>query len=174
MGWNGSNTYGVRVNVAERLLGAEINAGSTASTGTVTGQWSLASGSTWQATFADLAEWYDSDEDYESGTVVIFGGEFETTISTVANDHRVAGVISTNPAFIMNIDRPGPSSCVALQGKVPVKVVGQVQKGDLLVCSNVAGHAMTNNSAAPYTVIGKALENKTTDEPGTVYVSVGR
>jgi hypothetical protein len=151
-----------------------LTTGGTAITGTVTGAWTLTTGSTWQATFADLAEWYTSDYDYEYGTVIVFGGEFETTISTIANDKRVAGVISKDPAFIMNVDQPGPSSCVALQGRLPVKVIGRVSKGDLLVTSNIPGVATANNNAAPYTVIGKAIENKNTEEQGLVLVSVGR
>lgn len=151
-----------------------LTTGAEANTGTVVGQWTLVGTSTFQATFADLAEWYDSDEDYEPGTVVVFGGTHEVTISSTVNDHRVAGVVSTNPAFIMNVDRPGPSACIALQGKVPCKVIGQVSKGDLLVTSSVPGVAMTNNDAGPYRVIGKAMENKTTEEQGTIYISVGR
>jgi hypothetical protein len=151
-----------------------LTTGGTNVAGSVTGQWVLTTGSTWQATFADLAEWYTSDHDYEYGTVVVFGGEYETTISTQANDSRVAGVISKDPAFIMNIDLPGPSSCVALQGRLPVKVIGRVSKGDLLVTSNIPGVATANNNAAPYTVIGKAIENKDSEEQGMVLVSVGR
>ena len=151
-----------------------LTSGSTGTAGSVEGTWTLTAGSSWQATFSDLAEWYDSDQDYEPGTVLVFGGEFEVTMSTTANDTRVAGGVTTNPAFIMNVDRPGPSACLALQGKIPLKVIGQVQKGDLLVTSDVPGHAMVNNSAAPYTVIGKALENKTTEEQGVIQVSIGR
>jgi hypothetical protein len=151
-----------------------LTSGGPAIGGTVTGAWTLTNGSTWQATFADLAEWYTSDQDYEYGTVVVFGGEYETTISSKANDTRVAGVISKDPAFVMNVDLPGPSACIALQGRVPVKVIGRVSKGDLLVTSDIPGVAMANNNAAPYTVIGKAIENKDTEDQDMIFVSVGR
>lgn len=172
MGWNGANTYGVRVNAAERLLGAEITTGAAATPGTVTGTWTLSAGSTWQATFADLAEYYPSDVEYESGTVVIFGGQSELTISTQANDRKIAGVVSTDPAYIMNAACLGPRVCMALQGRVPVNVIGTVERGDMLVSSATPGYAMVNNSPNPGCVIGKAIESKTTEGPGQILVSV--
>jgi len=82
------------------------------------------------AQYADLAEKYETDSNYDVGTVVIFGGEKEVTQSTVSNDTRVAGVISENPAYLMNDSSEGQA--VALVGKVKCKVHGVVSKGDLL------------------------------------------
>ena len=66
------------------------------------------------AQYADLAEKYETDSEYEVGTVVIFGGEREVTQSTIANDTRVAGVISEDPAYLMNDNSDGQA--VALVG----------------------------------------------------------
>jgi hypothetical protein len=149
-----------------------LSTGATATSGTVTGQWTLGAGSTWQATFADLAEYYPSDEEYEPGTVLVFGGESEVTMSTTANDRKLAGVVSTHPAYIMNAGCEGTRVCMALQGRVPVKVIGTVERGDMLVSSNVAGYAMVNNEPTYGCVIGKAIESKTSEEPGLILVSI--
>ena len=113
------------------------------------------------AEFADLAEIYSSDKDYEPGTVLIFGGEAEVTTTTMFCDHRVAGVVSTEPAHLMNSNAEGVA--VALRGRVPCKVEGPVSKGDLIVTSLTAGvgTALTKDSALPNSicVIGKAIEN---------------
>jgi hypothetical protein len=91
-----------------------------------------------QSFYADLAEKYIADQIYEPGTVVIFGGAEEVTTTDKVGDTRVAGVISTDPAYLMNMTSTGLP--VALRGKVPVKIVGQVSKGDLLITSEVSGH----------------------------------
>ena len=102
-------------------------------------------GTSTSAQFADLAEKYTSDKDYEVGTVCIFGGTEEVTESTKQNCPAIAGVVSTDPAFLMNEGLEG-GVVLALRGRVPVKVVGRVQKGDVLICSNTPGHA----EAAPF------------------------
>jgi len=107
------------------------------------------------ARYADLAEKYESDAEYEAGTVVCFGGESEVTACGEELDHRVAGVISTDPAYMMNADAEG--QYVALTGRVPCKVVGPVAKGDLMVASGVEGHAKADNNAGPGRIIGKAI-----------------
>jgi len=91
-----------------------------------------------QSFYADLAEKYIADQIYDPGTVVIFGGTEEITTTDKPGDTRVAGVISTDPAYLMNMSSTGLP--VALRGKVPVKIVGQVSKGDLLITSEVPGH----------------------------------
>lgn len=126
------------------------------------------------ARYADLAERYTSDSDYESGTVVVFGGEQEVTISSINHDTRVAGVISTNPAYLMNAEN---GNCtVALTGRVPCKVLGPVSKGTLLVTSDISGVAMAmiKDLYNPGCVIGKSLEEITENEIKTIEVVVGR
>jgi hypothetical protein len=118
------------------------------------------------AQYADLAEIYIPDTHYEAGTVVIFGGDKEITVTTLNADTRVAGAISTNPAYLMNGDEQGLP--LALRGKIPVNVQGPVSKGDLLVTSNVAGHAVSvrnlNENYNPNAVFAKSLEDS--DELG--------
>jgi hypothetical protein len=119
------------------------------------------------ARYADLAEKYVADADYEPGTVVVFGGEKEVTISTEDYDPRVAGVVSTNPGYMMNNDLEAEYvAAVALQGRVPCKVYGTVAKGDRLVTSSKypgCAVSMTGgyvpNAYQPGTIIGKALED---------------
>jgi hypothetical protein len=85
------------------------------------------------ARYADLAENYAADREYEPGTVVCFGGDAELTVCDVDMCARIAGVVSTNPAYVMNCELEGVKAAVALQGRVPVKVVGAVRKGDMMV-----------------------------------------
>jgi hypothetical protein len=125
------------------------------------------------AQYADVAEMYTSDYNYEPGTVVVFGGNKEVTISTFAQDTRVAGVISTKPAYLMNDRSDGVA--VALLGKVPVKVVGQISKGDLLTTDGQnEGHARKAIDPKTGTIIGKALENHSSAGTGMIFVSVGK
>jgi hypothetical protein len=129
-------------------------------------------GTSTHALYADLAEKYQSDEDYASGTVVIFGESTEITISSQANDSKVAGVVSTNPAYLMNGGIVGVP--VALQGRVPCQVTGVVKRGDLMVTSDIPGVAMTNNNPQIGTVIGKSLGTHSGDGVGIIEVVVGR
>ena len=125
------------------------------------------------AQYADLAEVYKADHEYEPGTVVIFGGPKEITISQWANDTRVAGVVSTNPAYLMNDKAEGIA--VALVGKVPCKVEGVIEKGDLLTTSgNTAGYAKKAIDPKLGSIIGKAMEDHRSSGTGTIYVSVGK
>jgi len=125
------------------------------------------------AQYADLAEIYESDSEYEVGTVVIFGGEKEITVSSMGADPRVAGVISENPAYLMNSEATGQA--VALQGKVPCKVVGVINKGDMLVThSQHPGVARKGNDPKVGTVIGKALEEYNSTDIGTINIVAGR
>ncbi len=152
-----------------------IKAGADSSAlGSIEGNWSLTTGSRLIATYADLAEYYEGDQDYEVGTVLVFGGEKEVTTTQLHMDHRVAGVVSNTAAYVMNESCPGTKVCVALQGRVPVKVVGMVKKGDMLVAAAKPGYAIVNNDPKPGTIIGKALANKTDPAPGVVEAVVGR
>ena len=137
-----------------------ISAGSSGTSGTIEGQWSLTPGSTLEATYADLAEKYQSDKEYEPGTVVVVGGLYEVTACHSFMSKRVAGVVSANPAFIMNKDCKR-SVAVALRGRVPVKVSGIVKKGDLLVTADELGCATAaqTDDVPPTAVVGIALKD---------------
>ena len=107
------------------------------------------------ARYADLAEMYAADADIEAGTVVHFTGEGKVAACDAANCRSVAGIISTDPAHLMNSAQEGVA--LALAGRVPCKVTGPVAAGDLMVSAG-NGRAMANNNAAMGTVIGKAIE----------------
>ena len=125
------------------------------------------------AQYADLAERYITDKTYEAGTVVVIGGELEVTECSTVNDHAVLGIISTDPAVKMNQKIQGQD--IALTGRVPCKVVGTVNRGDLLVTSATPGHAEVQQGAyIPASIIGKALDSKTTEDSGIIEVAVGR
>jgi hypothetical protein len=142
--------------------------------GTNTLWWSLTYSKAVQAQYADLAEIYTSDQSYTPGTVVVFGGEAEVTQSHSPNDPRIAGVISTEPAYLMNSKENGVA--VALQGRVPCRVLGPISKGDRVVSSHIAGVAQALDLAQyqPGCIIGKALQAIDSAEIATIEVVVGR
>jgi hypothetical protein len=122
---------------------------------------------------ADIAENYLADAVYTAGTVVEFGGEAEVTVSMTEASTKIAGVISSDPAHVMNGGLRGSTvASVALLGRVPVNVIGPVYKGDMLVS---AGYGYARACASPVlgSVIGKALANFE-GERGSVEVVVGR
>ncbi len=124
------------------------------------------------AQYADLAEIYETDTQYEIGTVVVFGGAKEITVSDQKYDTRIAGVISENPAYIMNSKSEGQP--VALAGKVKCKVHGTITKGSMLVSSGETGCATSSYYPPVGSVIGKALEDYDSSEIGTINIVVGR
>jgi hypothetical protein len=115
-----------------------ITTGGNTTAGTITGRWTLTgtspNESRLQATYsADLAEYYEGDKEYEVGTVLVFGGDKEVTLTNVQGDNRVAGVVSNTAAFAMYEGCPGLKNLVALQGRVPCKVEGKIRKVEMLV-----------------------------------------
>jgi hypothetical protein len=123
----------------------------------------------------DVAEFYAADEDYEVGTVLEFGGDYDVTLSSNYDSHKVAGVISTEPGVTLGeyveFDSDN-KALLALIGRVPTKVIGPVEKGDLMV-SAPDGYAIANNMARAGTIIGKSLENFYGDR-GVIDIVVGR
>jgi hypothetical protein len=129
------------------------------------------------ARYADLAERYLADRKYEPGTVLQFGGDKEVTIASMDMTPKVAGVVTTNPAYLMNAFLQGEMVAdLALQGRVPTKVTGPVGKGDLMVATP-GGYARSETNPRPGTIIGKAVEDftATPDNPNTIIeVVVGK
>ena len=148
-----------------------ITTGANTTAGTITGNWTITAGSRLEATYADLAEYYEADAVYEPGTVLAFGGDKEVTLAEDGTN-RVAGVVSTNPAYAMNANCQGIAVAIALQGRVPTKVRGTIHKGDMMV-SGGNGFAIPSTSPQMGTVIGKALENFDGIE-GIIEIAVGR
>lgn len=130
-------------------------------------------GTATKAQYADLAEIYASDTDIGPGTVVVIGGSAEVTACNQDASTEVFGVVSTDPAYLMNSKADGVA--VALQGRVPVKIVGTCSKGDRLVSSGVTGFARAIGSTEydPRIIIGRALAHKTHEGEGTVEAVIG-
>jgi len=136
-------------------------------------------GKSTQAQYADLAENYLGDrDDYMPGTVMIFGGSAEVTAVQKEYDTRVAGVVSDNPAYLMNVADVGNRFMVpiALTGRVPTKVQGPVEIGDVLVTSSQYGIAQKIDNAkfVPGCILGKALGKIEDNSVGTIEVVIGR
>ena len=170
---SGTLTGAVQIGTgAATHYGTTLTTGANSTAGTVTGNWSLSAGSRLNATYADLAEYYEADTAYEPGTVLAFGGDKEVTIAEDGTT-RVAGIVSTNPAYVMNSLCKGQYIvAVALQGRVPCKVRGTIRKGDLMVSAG-NGFARPWNNPQLGMIIGKALENFDGTE-GVIEIAVGR
>jgi hypothetical protein len=141
------------------------------STSIVTGTWQLASGATFRATYADLAERFAADAAYPEGTVVTIGGTHEVTQENTNASETVFGVVSHNFAYLMN-EGAGDNDThppIALTGRVNVRVVGQVTKGQRLVSAgNGCARAAADGEATAFNVLGRALENKETAKEALV------
>ena len=148
-----------------------LTTGANTTAGAITGNWTLTAGSRLTATYADLAERFSADDVYTPGTVVELGGAAEITAVKYELSEDVFGVISDNMAFLMNNGAGDNEThpAVAMTGRVRVKTLGMVRKGQRLVSAG-AGHARAANEgeASAFNVIGRALEDKYTSELGTV------
>jgi hypothetical protein len=118
----------------------------------------LVRGTATAARYADLAEKYLADAEYEVGTVVSIGGEKEVT--ACSQGERALGVVSGSPAYMMNSELEG-GTYIALKGRVPVKVIGTVKKGDRLIAANT-GYAQV--SAFRLDIFAIALESSDNPE----------
>ena len=163
------------------LQSTTITTGSAATAGTITGDYTLTSGSTLNATYADLAEKYLGEEDYEPGTVVLFGSPTaEVMASGSKASSFVAGIVTTNPAQVYNAGLVAGEGQyvvdVALIGRVPCKVIAPIMPGDLIVSSEMPGFgcAADPETVKPGTIIGKAIGKFNDGLDGVVEVMVGR
>jgi len=123
------------------------------------------------AQYADLAERFEADATYVPGTVVELGGTKEITAVAEAMSDNVFGVVSTNAAYLMNAGAGNNETHppIAVQGRVPVRVIGIVRKGDRLVSAgNGLARAATKDEITPFNVIGRALQSKESSSEGTV------
>jgi hypothetical protein len=128
-----------------------------------------------QSFYADLAERFASDETYAPGTVVELGGTEEITIATQELSESIIGVISTRPAHLMNAgagtDQTHPA--VAVNGRVPVRVIGTVRKGDRLVSAGLGvARVGTKEEITAFNVLGRSLEDKLDAGPGSILAIV--
>lgn len=163
-------------------LGYYTDAGNK-TTGTIKGHWDVPAGSRLQATYADLAERYHAEKIYEPGTVVKLGGSAEITETNIQCDPDVFGVISENPGFSLNAQAGDNDThpMVAMTGRVPCKVVGDVKKGQRLVSSHIPGIAMALenqalNDVSSFAIIGRSLVDiiARNDEVNLIEIVVGK
>ena len=125
-----------------------------------------------EALYADLAERFEADAEYSIGTVVSLGGTAEVTEVAEEASESVFGVVSGKAAYLMNA-RAGSNAthpAIAMTGRVPVRVIGTVLKGQRLISSSIPGvaRAAQNGEVNSFNVVGRALEDKYTHEEGTV------
>lgn len=153
------------------FVGNTITTGASGTAGNITGTWSLTSGSRLQATYADLAERFESDTSYEPGTVVEIGGAAEITAVKYELSEDVFGVISNTAAYLMNSGAGNDTTHppVAVSGRVEVKVIGQVKKGQRLVSAGDGyARAASSEEVNAFNTIGRALADKNTTGKGLV------
>ena len=128
-------------------------------------------GTSTQAQYADIAENFSSDSQYDAGTLVALGGAEEITLANEELSDEVFGVVSDKPAHLMNAGLEG-GVAVALSGRTPVRVIGKVKKGQRLVSAgNGYARAAQAGEATAFNVIGRALEDGA-DETVEAFVSV--
>jgi len=176
---SGNNTIAQRTDTgglnATYVQSPRLQAGTLeSSNGKIVGQWTLEGTSTLQATYADIAERYEADSIYSTGTVMIIGGSREITVTSMRACPSVAGIISTKPAFKMNYAAGNDDThpYIALKGRVPCKVIAPVHKGERLVTSSTEGYAEAfKEGDSPNAVLGIALEDWF-GEPNVIEVMV--
>jgi hypothetical protein len=163
----------VNFGTAAVSLGSIINnnANGIGNIGTSSGYFNTIFAKATSAEYADLAERFEADTTYPPGTVVMLGGAKEITAAMEDATDEVFGVISTRPAYTMNgaagDDATHPP--IAMTGRVPVRVIGKVRKGDRLVSAgNGLARSASRNEWTAYNVIGRAIRDKLTEDEGTV------
>lgn len=163
----------ISVSTGSVTLGSIVNANANGAgnIGSSTGYFNTVFAKATSAQYADVAERFAADQEYAPGTVVELGGVAEITKAQDELSENVFGVISTQAAYLMNsaagTDATHPP--IAMTGRVPVRVVGMVRKGDRLVSAgNGLARAAKRGEATAFNVIGRALENKDTLEEGSV------
>lgn len=165
--------YAQSVYAPDSVTTTALRAGTLESSpGSIEGQWSLVGTSRIYSVAADLAEYHQSDQAWAPGTVIKIGTEGLMTQTTDLEETAVVGVVTTQPAYVMNQDCAEPRVCLALAGCIPVKARGPIRPGDCLVSSDLDGHAQSTNNPRPGTVIGKSLDSLDDAVVGTVRMLV--
>lgn len=157
------------------LTTTNITTGSSATAGSITGNWTLTSGSRLNATYADYAERFEADGEYDAGTVMEMGGEREITAARSELSEEILGVVSTTAGMTMNAAAGSQKThpAIAMAGRVPVKVRGVVRKGNRLVSAGSGyARAARTGEATAFNTIGRSLEDKLTEGEGKVLAAV--
>ena len=167
---------GTTATIANQDSGGNINfsvniSGTPTTAMSINGSTGVISGLQIDANYADLAERFESDVALVPGTVVELGGINEITQVNTDLSENVFGVISTRAAYLMNSNAGSNDTHppVAMTGRVPVRTIGQVSKGDRLVSAgNGLARSAQPGEATAFNVIGRALRNKVDSGEGTV------
>lgn len=165
-GTGGNTTFGANLVPTANLT---YNLGST------TSWWNNIYGTSIHAQYADVAERFEADAVIMPGTVVELGGAKEITTVVAELSENILGVISTKAAYLMNSGAGSDSTHppVAVSGRVPVRVIGSIKKGDRLVSAgNGLARAGARTEISPWNVIGRALSSKTTPGEGIIEATV--
>ena len=170
----GSSFYSPALSTAS-LNSPVLTTGSAATAGAITGTWTLTPGSSLNATYADYAERFEADGEYDAGTVMEMGGEREITAARSELSEEILGVVSTTAGMTMNsaagTQKTHPA--IAMAGRVPVKVRGIVRKGNRLVSAGGGyARAALSGEATAFNTIGRSLEDKLTEGEGKVLAAV--
>jgi hypothetical protein len=167
---------GTAVTVANQTSNGNINfsvnkAGTPTTVMTINGATGVITGNQIDANYADMAERFAADSEYEAGTVVELGGSAEITMAAQDLSETVFGVISTHAAYLMN-GRAGTDAThppVAMTGRVPVKCIGIIHKGDRLVSAgNGRARSALAGEASSFNVIGRSLQDKLNTDDGLI------
>lgn len=129
-----------------------------------------------EAEFADVAEIYVGDANYEPGTLVSLGGAAEVTQTNEYADTNIFGIVSSRPAYLMNARRKSEKNAlpIAVAGRIPVRVKGAVKRGDRLVASDVPGVAQAADGTEPaWSVVGRSLGNFDGTGIGKIEATIG-
>lgn len=153
------------------------NANATYDIGASTLRFSNIWGVSSSALYADLAEMYQADAVYPVGTVMMIGGSHEITIASELSN-KIVGTISEKPGFVMNDGLAGENVYpIAYIGRVPCRVMGKIQRGDLLVVGPVPGVAIAEAYTMEASIgncVGKALQTHDSNGEGMIEILVGR
>jgi hypothetical protein len=157
------------VNAVAGIYSGNVTAGNFITTGNINATYLV--GVAIQANYADLAERFEADAYYAPGTVLSIGGPAEVTLEDQELSENVFGVISTNAGFLLN-GAAGSNTThpqIAVSGRVPVRVIGKVKKGDRLVSAGAGlARAGLKSEITAFNVIGRSLEDKSTINEGVV------
>jgi hypothetical protein len=171
----GATTTALLINGSTAQVGVlgivNLNANGVGNIGSSTTSFNTVHAKATTAQYADVAERFAADREYLPGTVVELGGEMEITKSVDELSENVFGVISTRAAYLMNSGAGTDSTHppIAMTGRVPVRVTGSIRKGDRLVAAgNGLARAARANEATAFNVIGRALENKASNDDGVI------
>jgi hypothetical protein len=157
------------VNAVAGIYSGNVTAANYITSGNINASYLI--GTAIQSFYADLAERFEADADYSPGTVLAIGGSAEVTIENQELSENVFGVISTNAGFLLNGSAGSNSTHpqVAVNGRVPVRVIGKIKKGDRLVSAGSGlARAGSKSEITAFNVLGRSLEDKLTIGEGVV------